>query len=266
MQQTRSKVTIHTAIPAAWLAMSLSVFAQTPQTAAPPTTSGTIQTGSQQSAPTTTEAAHSVPATGLTAEFTKGIDTKKANTGDEVNAKTTADAKLPDGTELPKGTKLLGNVVEVTAKSKERKNSHLVISLNRAVTKDGKDLPIHAAVTSVTAPAMPQSMDMPSPGGGGMAPSGGGDSSGSGGSASAPMPSASPSVPTAGGDSTMQQGAMLKSAQDHVPVGNMPNVLLSAPTTPNSAGILDAQNQNISISSGTKFTVNIMPAPAQGGQ
>jgi hypothetical protein len=59
-------------------------------------------------------------------------------------------------------------------------------------------------------------------------------------------------------------GATLKGANDHVPVGNLPNVVLSAPTTPESAGVLDAQNQNISLESGTKLTVNI--STALGGQ
>jgi hypothetical protein len=207
-----------------------------------------------------------IQASSLNAELTKGIDSKRAKTGDEVNAKTTADAKLPDGTDLPKGTKLMGNVVEVTPKSKEQKNSHLVISLNRAVTKDGKEVPIHAAVTSVTAPAMAQSMDMPAAGSGGVA------SAGSGGAASgsaAPTPAPSQSMPTSGmsGEAQTPQAPMLKSAQDRVPVANLPNVVLSAPTTPESAGVLDAQNQNINLSSGTKFTVNVSPAQAsQGGQ
>ncbi|HEY8996328.1 MAG TPA: hypothetical protein VIM60_00435, partial [Edaphobacter sp.] len=140
------------------------------QTAASPQASDPMHQG----APQTSAAQTQIQAASLNAEFTKGIDTKKAKAGDEINAKTTADAKLPDGTDLPKGTKLVGNVVEVTPKSKEQKNSHLVFSLNRAVTKEGKEVPIHAAVTSVTGPAMAQSMDMPSPSSGGMAPSAGG--------------------------------------------------------------------------------------------
>jgi hypothetical protein len=233
-------------------------------------TPGTTQTGSQPPAatdsrtPAQSQQAAQVQATSLSAELTKGVDTKKAKVGDEINAKTTSDAKMPDGTALPKGTKLVGNVVDVTPRSKAQKNSHLVISLSHAVTKDGHDLPIHAAVTSVSAPVMPQSMDAPAPGGG--MPSGGGAaaSGGSGGGASsqaAPMPSMSSASSS---DTQPQQVAMLKSAQDRVPVAGMPHVILSAPTTPQSAGVLDAENENISLQSGTKFTVNI--SPTLGGQ
>ncbi len=237
------------------------------QTAAPPQASDPMRQGAAQTSAAQTQIAQTqIQAASLNAEFTKGIDTKKAKTGDEVNAKTTADAKLPDGTDLPKGTKLVGNVVEVTPKSKEQKNSHLVFSLNRAVTKEGKEVPIHAAVTSVTGPAMAQSMDMPSPSSGGMAPSSGGGSGSGAASGSAPAPSQSMPASSMSSDVQTQQGAMLKSAQDRVPVGNMPDVVLSAPTTPESAGVLDAQNQNISISSGTKFTVNVSPThTGQGG-
>ncbi|MDE1177198.1 MAG: hypothetical protein PW789_11440 [Edaphobacter sp.] len=281
MQQNSLRNMIRTILPVASLTvMSITLSAQTtatPQAPDPAMTPGTTQGGSLPKATSDTGAspqqkqtAAQVQATSLEAEFTKNIDTKKAKAGDEVDAKTTADAKLPDGNAIPKGTRLVGNVVEVTPKSKEQKNSHLVISLNRAVTKDGKDMPIRAAVTSVTGPAMAQSMDMPSPGGG-MAPSaggGGGSSAGASGGGASSAPSSQP-MPTATGstEASAQQGAMLKSAQDRVPVGNMPNVMLSAPTTPESAGVLDAQNQNISISNGTKFTVNVSPAQAgQGGQ
>jgi hypothetical protein len=203
----------------------------------------------------------------------KGLDSKKAKVGDEVDAKTTNEAKLPDGTDLPKGTKLKGNVVDVKAKSKEENSSHMVISLNRAELKDGHEVPIRAAVTSMTAPtadnsfAMPGGGAMTSPAGGGMAAPGGsaGGSGGSAGASAAPMPS-SPTMATGdmGTSSQSTSGPMLKSANDRVPVGNKPKVMLSAPTTPDSASVLDAQGENISLSSGTKFTVNIASAEAMG--
>ena len=58
------------------------------------------QTGAGPSGPMVASAAS------VSAELTKGIDTKKAKVGDEVEVKTTSTAKLPNGTDLPKGTKL----------------------------------------------------------------------------------------------------------------------------------------------------------------
>jgi hypothetical protein len=246
--------------------MSVALHAQTPaspQIPDPAMTPGTTQSGTLPQATTDapTPQQHQrvaqVQAASVAAELTNGVDTKRAKVGDRINAKTTSEAKLPDGTVLSKGTKLVGNVVEVTSKSKEQKNSHLVIALNRAMMKDGDDMPIRAAVTSVTAPAAQQTMDLPS--GGGAAPAGGGGADSSGGG-SVPARSAPTMADGMTNQADSAQGAMLKSASDHVPVGNMPNVVLSAATTPDSAGVLDAQNQNISLESGTKLTVNVSSA------
>jgi hypothetical protein len=247
-------------LPLAPIFMSVVVMAQIPAStgagsamspAAPALGSGRTQIRSQPQGATSAEAAR-IQAASLSAELTKSLDTKKAKTGDQVTAQTTSDAKLPSGAVLPKGTKLLGSVIEVSAKSKEQKSSHLVISLNRAVIKDGEEMPIHAAITSISARALPQSPDMPLASSGGMTP---GTSPTTGSAASgAPMPT-SQSIPET--EAQVQRGGVLRTARDKVPVGNMPNVMLSAPTTADSAAVLDAENQNISLQSGTTLTVNV---------
>ena len=63
-------------------------------------------------------------------------------------------------------------------------------------------------------------------------------------------------------DTQSTQGAMLKGAGDQVPVGNKPSIMLSAPNTPESSGILEAKGQNVSLQSGTKLTLNVIPAQA----
>ncbi|HTH52855.1 MAG TPA: hypothetical protein VL495_02825 [Edaphobacter sp.] len=246
--------------------VAISLQAQTP---ASPQAGSTMTPSTAQASPQQAPQAarQAVKATSVSAELTKGINSKKAKVGDEVNAKTTDSAKLPDGTELPKGTKLVGNIVDVKPKAKDEKNSHLVLSLNRAVMKDGHDVPIRAAVTSMTAPTT-QSASMDMPAGGGMAPGGGGGSASGGGSSSGAT--AAPSAPTmasdvGSGQAQSTQGQMLKSAQDHVAVGNMPKVMLSAPTTPDSAGVLDGVGDNISLDSGTKFTANVILAQTNAG-
>jgi hypothetical protein len=257
--------------------MSVSLQAQTsasPQSPDPAMTPGSTQTGSQPRAatdaatPQATQKAGQVQAASITAELTKSIDSKKAKVGDEVNAKTTSEAKLPDGTALPKGTKLVGNVVDVKAKSKGQNDSHLVLALNRAVLKDGHEMPIRSAVTSMTAPVASASFDAPAGGGsvGGGAPAGG-SADASGGSSGGATATSSPSMPSSMSSNSAPQtaqGEMLKSAQDRVAVGNKPKVMLSAPTTPESAGVLDALGENISLDSGTKFTVNIASAQGSG--
>jgi hypothetical protein len=211
-------------------------------------------------------------AASVSAELTKGIDTKKAKVGDEVDARVTSTAKLPDGTELPRGTKLTGKVTDVKAKSKEDKSAHLAFSIDRAVLKDGKQVPVVVAVTSVTGPAQSSAGEMMMPGGG-AAPGGGANPAGSGGSgsssgsmgSSAPATRSAP-VMTDTGQSQSSAGGVLKSAQDRVPVGNMPGVVLSGAGGSGSAGSLDAAGDNISLASGTKLTLNVTPAGSPAGQ
>jgi hypothetical protein len=205
----------------------------------------------------------------VSAELAKGIDTKKAKVGDEVEVKTTSTAKLPDGTELPKGTKLTGKVTDVKAKSKEDKSAHLAFSIDHAVLKDGKQVPVLATVTSVTGPAQSSGSEMMMPGGG-ASPGGGGASPGGGGSAgspgsSAPVASSAPVMANTG-QSQSSVGGVLKSAQDRVAVGNMPGVVLSGAGGAGSAGSLDAAGDNISLGSGTKLTLNVATAGSPAGQ
>jgi hypothetical protein len=227
------------------------------------------QTGTVQSEQT------AVSAASVSAELTKGIDTKKAKVGDEVDVRTTSTAKLPDGTDLPKGTKLTGKVTDVKAKSKEDKSAHLAFSIDHAVLKDGKQVPVMVAVTSVTVPAQSSGGEMMMPGGGspggspggGASPGGGGSGGGSAGSTSSSAPVArSTPVMADTGQSQSSAGGVLKSAQDRVPVGNMPGVVLSGAGGSGSAGSLDAAGDNISLQSGTKLVLNVAAGGSPAGQ
>lgn len=236
-----------------------AVMLQTQTSASPERTPRTAPEDSN--APTTTQEQKVQPAS-LTAELTKSIDSKHALVGDPVHARTTTEAKLPNGTDLPKGTRLVGNVVDVKAKTKEDQNSHMVLVLNRAVLRNGQEVPIRAAVTSVTAPVENISngmTTMPSADAGAVAaPSGIDSSSGVAGSTN---PSASTAISTGtGSQPPSTPGRVLKNREDRVVVGNKPNVVLSAPTTPDSAGVLDGKGDNITLATGTKLTLNIIPA------
>ena len=200
-----------------------------------------------------------VAAASVSAELTKRIDTKNAKQGDEVDARVTSTAKLPDGTELPRGTKLIGKVTDVKAKSKDDKRAHLAFNIDHAVLKDGKEVPVMVAVTSMTGPAQSSANDMMTPG-----PGGGGGAAGGGGAGSTTH---APSPVMAGSEQSQSNaGGVLKSAQDHVPVGNMPGVMLSAASGPGSAGSLDASGDNIDLDSGTKLTLDMAASSSPAGQ
>lgn len=223
------------------------------------------QTGTVDGA--TPQAGKPVAAAAVSAELTKHLDTKNAKQGDEVDARVTDAAKLADGTELPRGTKLIGKVTDVKAKSKEDKSAHLAFNIDHAVLKDGKELPVVVVVMAVTGPSQGGSTQAMMPGGGGAAgASSGGASGGSAGSTSSPT-SSTPSAPMTTDSGQSSAGGVLKSTQDRVPVGNMPGVMLTGPgNSTGSAGSLDASGDNISLGSGTKLVLSVAPASAPVGQ
>lgn len=89
----------------------------------------------------------------FSAELTHSLNSKNAKVGDEVIARTTSKAQLAGGEKLPKGTKLIGKVTEVRPKSSAEHDGHLAFAFDRAVLRDGREIPIHAALDSISAPA-----------------------------------------------------------------------------------------------------------------
>lgn len=130
-------------------------------------------------------AASSAQASNVSAQLTKSINSKNAKVGDAVEAKTTHSAMLSDGTKLPRGTRLLGHVTQVKRESHAQHTSELAFDFDHAVLHNGREVPIHAMLTSLTAPP-PLNADSAfdgnaDAGGGVMAPAGGGAVRGGGG-------------------------------------------------------------------------------------
>lgn len=87
--------------------------------------------------------------TRIEGQLQSSVDVKKSRVGDQVVLKTTKDLKQDGQTIVPKGSKLLGRVTEVTRKSKENGSSKLGMIFDRV---EGKNLsaPISASIVSVT--------------------------------------------------------------------------------------------------------------------
>lgn len=116
--------------------------------------------------------ASTAQATAVNAELTKKIDSKDAKVGDQVLAKTTTEAKFADGTKIPKGSKLVGHVTAVEARSKENRDGHVAFCFDHALLRDGRELPLNAMVRAIAAPAAmapaPNDQDMMMAGGAGV--------------------------------------------------------------------------------------------------
>ena len=110
--------------------------------------------------------------TAVNAALSQPIDAKKNKPGDQVTAKTTEATKSDGKVIIPRGTKLIGHVTECKQRSKEEKESALGIVFDKAVLKNGEEIPlnvtIHALAAAQTAAASSVGSDDLSAGGGAM--------------------------------------------------------------------------------------------------
>lgn len=215
-------------------------------------------------------------ASSFSAELTQKLNSKNAKVGDEVIARTTSAAQLAGGEKLPKGTKLIGKVTDVRAKSAAEHDGHLAFAFSRAVLRDGRDIPIHAALDSISAPAnvaaMASGEDEFGAGAGPVAVGGSGRASGgllgggvartSGlvGGATSAVASAPAQVAGTAGAAVRTTGAVAHQTAGVVSqtagktfgaVSYLPGV--TATSSASNSTILDAKGSNVELSSGTQL-------------
>jgi len=87
--------------------------------------------------------------TTMPAELTKPLDARKNKVGDEVIAKTTEDVKSEGHVVVPKGSKLVGHVTAVSAQTKGQAGSALGIAFDRALLKNGSEIPVSLTVQAI---------------------------------------------------------------------------------------------------------------------
>jgi hypothetical protein len=77
------------------------------------------------------------------------VDTKNAAVGQEVSAKTLAEVRLADDTVLPKGTRLVGHIIQLRAGGPEQGSAILTLVFDRAEVKPGQSVPVRCVIRSV---------------------------------------------------------------------------------------------------------------------
>jgi hypothetical protein len=85
------------------------------------------------------------------AALSSPIDSKKCKPGDEVTARTTEAAKSEGKTVIPKGSKLVGHVTQASARAKGESESTLGIVFDRAILKNGQEIPLNVAIQALAA-------------------------------------------------------------------------------------------------------------------
>jgi hypothetical protein len=78
-------------------------------------------------------------------ELVKKLDSKTAKTGDSVVVQIKTPVKTPDGTVIPKGSKLVGHVLAAQP-SQAGQNSQMALVFDHVELKDAKTMPIHSQI------------------------------------------------------------------------------------------------------------------------
>ena len=113
--------------------------------------SGGASASSSASAESKQTNAGLVSGTAFNAALNSPIDSKKCKPGDAVTAHTTENVKADGKTVLPKGSKLVGHVKQATARAKGDSESALAITFDRAILKNGEEVPLNIAIQAMAA-------------------------------------------------------------------------------------------------------------------
>jgi hypothetical protein len=121
--------------------------------------------------------------TAFNAALSSPIDSKKCKPGDAVTAHNTEPVKSDGKTVVPKGSKLVGHVTQASARAKGESESSLGILFDKAILKNGREIPLNAgiqAIASAESAASAASPDMGTMGSAGGSAAGSGSAGGRG--------------------------------------------------------------------------------------
>lgn len=85
----------------------------------------------------------------VSAELVDKLDSKSAKQGDSVVVKTSENLQISQGTEIPRGSKLIGHITNVQPRADGHENSQIAIQFDKAELKGGQTLPIESVIQSV---------------------------------------------------------------------------------------------------------------------
>jgi hypothetical protein len=89
--------------------------------------------------------------TTMNAALSQPVDAKKNKPGDPVTAKTMEATKSDGKVVIPKGSRLVGHVTECKPRSKEEKESTLGIVFDKAILKNGEEVPLNVSIRALAA-------------------------------------------------------------------------------------------------------------------
>lgn len=142
-----------------FLTALLAAMAQTPaQTtnSAATTSSATIPSAKTSSAQITDNRA-------IVVELAKSVNARKAKVDDKLEGKLTMDLLSHGQIVIPRGTRIVGHLTDVRARSKTAPESMVKIAFDRVVLKSGREIALQATIQAAGAPlqaSVPDFSDM----------------------------------------------------------------------------------------------------------
>ncbi len=91
----------------------------------------------------------------VSVELSKSLDARKTKANDRIEARTSMDLLQHGQIVIPRNTKIVGHVTEAKAHSKDSPNSTVGIAFDRVLMKNGRELPLQAAVQAIARPLPP---------------------------------------------------------------------------------------------------------------
>ncbi|HLZ92477.1 MAG TPA: hypothetical protein VKQ28_12225 [Candidatus Acidoferrum sp.] len=89
--------------------------------------------------------------TAMNATLSRPVDAKKNKPGDPVAAKTMEAIRSDGRVVIPKGSRLVGHVTQCKQRSKDEKESALGIVFDKAILKNGQEIPLNVTIRAVAA-------------------------------------------------------------------------------------------------------------------
>lgn len=258
------------------------ILAQQPSPANPQNSPATQQNPSStemtpQSSPATSPEMPAAKMSPVNGELVSKLDSKTAKTGDNVIVRTKASAKTADGTEIPKGSKLVGHVMAVQPGGASA-NSQVVLQFDHLELKGGQNLPVHSQIQSIT-PAGGASSESAAMSGATSSPSGASANSSANGANGSSQASSAPQGASSGqgaapaGSGSPAAGTVVaKTGKIDIQTTSIPGVLLANnapgqqdPRMATASSILLGAKTDIQLDGGTQMVVGISSVSAGAG-
>jgi hypothetical protein len=257
---------------------SFPLLAQQPPPASQPNSPATQQnpSGTEPASPNSPSASPEAPAIEMSpvnGELVSKLDSKTAKTGDSVVVETKTSVKTADGTEIPKGSKLVGHVLGAKP-SGAGGTSQVALQFDHFELKGGQNLAVHSQIQSIApvggATAMSGSGAMSGPPAGGSSSSSASGTGGGGRANGSPLGTSGNAGAAAGNGAPAAGTVVARTGNIAIATTSVPGVLLANnvpgqqdPRMAQASSILLGAKQDIQLDGGTQMVLGV--APAGGG-